>query len=198
LGRIRRTDRLLTIDIAADAFVWFVAVLQILILNVIGTAIFDLSPLSTSFLLLPELLGVALGGLLAGWIAKGDRWYRVLTPAMFALAVSASLVALTPLLPGPLRQAWVVAMLALAGLSGGVMLVPMESFFQTRPRPGQKGTVIAVGNFTGFVGMSLSGVANDVMARLGMYPTTRFVVVGAMALLVALWLRRALRKEDRP
>ncbi len=196
LWHIRRTDRLQTVNIAADSFVWFVAVLQILIINEIGSDVFLIPPGETSFLLMPELLGVGLGGLLAGRIARGDRWYRVLPPAMLALGVAAGLVALMPLLPPGLHKPWVVTMLALAGLAGGLMLVPMESFFQTRPAPAEKGTVIAVGNFAGFVGISLSGVANGAMASLHIPPTARFLAVGALTLLMAGWLWRALQRED--
>ena len=200
LRHIRRTDRLLTTNILADAFVWFIAVWQILIVNKIGAGMFHLTTLQTSFLLLPELLGVGVGGLLAGRVATGDRWYRVLPLAMLVLAAATGLVALTPALPEPGQIPWLVAMLALAGIAGGVMLVPMESFFQTRPAAAQKGAVIAVGNFTAFLGMILSAVANAVMVALALKapPTARFLVVGGLTLLAAGWLWRALAREGAP
>ncbi|MCY2925870.1 MAG: hypothetical protein NT031_10595, partial [Planctomycetota bacterium] len=114
------------------------------------------------------------------------------------LAGATGAVALMPLLPAGLHQPWVVTMLALAGLAGGVMLVPMESFFQTRPAAGEKGAVIAVSNFTAFVGISLSGVANGALGALGIGPTERFLAVGGLTLLAAAWVWQALRKEDRP
>lgn len=197
LWHIRRTDRLLTTNIVADAFVWFIAVLQILIITEVGEAVFKISTAGTSFLLMPELLGVGLGGLLAGRIARGDRWYRVVPLAMLALAAAASLAACMPFLPKACHEVWFVAMLALAGLAGGVMLVPMESFFQTRPASGERGAVIAVSNFTAFVGMSFSGLANIALTALGIAPVQRFFVVGGLTLLAAAWVWRALRKEDR-
>lgn len=197
LWRIYRGDRLLTIIIVGDAFVWFVAVLQILIINKIGQEVLGFTPEGTSYLLLPELIGVGVGGLLAGRIATGDRWYRVLTPSMFMLAVFALLVAATPIVAETWRIPWIVGMLFAAGVAGGVLLIPMESFFQVRPRPERKGAVIAAANFAGFLGMSISGVVNEIMKGAELYPTSRFLVVGGLSVIAGVWLLAALRKEQR-
>jgi len=190
-----RRDRLLATVVAADAFVWFVAVLQILIINQLGKARFGLDEQQTSFLLVPELVGVAIGGLLAGWLATGERWYRVLAPAMGLLAAMTGLLAITPHLPTDAQLPWVVGGLFLAGLAGGVLLIPLESFFQIRPAPEKKGAVIAAANFAGFLGMMVSGVVDLLMQAIHLAPAYRFGVVGALALLVAVWLRKTLRKE---
>ena len=195
LFRMRR-DSLLSIIVTGDAFVWFVAVLQILIVNHMGKETFGLDERQTSYMLAPELLGVVVGGALAGWLAKGERWHRVLVPAMFLLGAFTLLVTALPMLPESMRLTWTVSALMGAGIAGGILLVPMESFFQIRPAPERKGAVIAAANFAAFVGIALAGAADLVLAKL-MAPPARFAVVGVSSLLVGLWLWKALARENR-
>lgn len=192
-----RKDRLLAVIVAGDAFVWFVAVLQILIVNEMGKKTFSLDTQQTSYMLTPELLGVAVGGVLAGWLAKGEKWYRVLPPAMGLLGVFTLLVTAVAFLPGSMGLPWAASALLAAGIAGGVLLIPMESFFQIRPAPKRKGAVIAAGNFAGFLGMALAAVANLVLQKLMPCPPWRFAVVGVLSLIASLWLWRELAREGR-
>jgi len=190
-----RHDRLLAIIVSADAFVWFIAVLQILVINDMGKTLFGLDEQQTSYMLAPELLGVAIGGLLAGFLARGERWHRLLTPGMFGLALFTAVIVLVPWLPEAMRMAWVVTALFFAGMAGGILLIPMESFFQIRPASEEKGAVIAATNFAGFFGIMLAGLADLVLQKL-LDPANRFAVIGGLTLLAAIWLGRALRKQE--
>ncbi len=196
LLRIRR-DRLLWTVLLGDLFVWFVAAWQIQIINQMGVVRFGLNEQQTSYLLTPELIGVGLGGLLAGRLAKGKRWYRVLTPSMVALGLVTVFLSAAPSLPQRNQLPCVVAGLFLAGVAGGVMLIPMEAFFQIRPAPEKKGAVIAATNFAGFLGILLSAPADMLFQHLRIEPILRFGVVGALSLIAAAGLGPALRREAR-
>jgi acyl-[acyl-carrier-protein]-phospholipid O-acyltransferase/long-chain-fatty-acid--[acyl-carrier-protein] ligase len=187
-------DRLLWIVLLADAFIWFVAVLQILIINEMGKARFGLSEKQTSYVVAAELLGVGVGAVLAGKLATGKRWYRLLPAGMTILGVLLIVIALDTLLPAWMQYWAVVGGFTLAGVAGGVLLIPCEAFFQIRPAPEKKGAVIATANFAGFAGMAISGLLYKVSVDSGIAPLHRLGAVGAMALIVAAWLHLTLRK----
>ncbi len=195
LWRTRR-DRLLAVTIAADAYVWFAALLQVLIVNQFGKA-YGLDEQQTSYLLIPELLGVVAGGALARYLASGSRWHRVLLPGMVALAAFTSLLAVLPKLPAPAQLPSAAGLLLCSGVAGGLLLVPLESFFQVRPAARDKGAVISAANFAAFFSMLLAGAADMSMTAAGVDPPWRFGLLGALTLLVALALPWALRGEGR-
>lgn len=187
-----RHDKLLAIIVAADSFVWFVAVLQILIINQLGQSMFGFNEQQTSYLLVTELLGVGAGGLLAGKLAHNGRWRRLLVPAMLALTLATGMVAMSQIIPEAIQLTWVASWLVLAGIAGGVLLVPMESFFQTRPAPKHKGAVIAAANFAGFAGMMLSGAVELGLQASNIAPSHRFGLIAGVCLIAAILLRRGL------
>lgn len=189
-------DRLLWIILLADAFVWFVAVLQILIINEMGKSRFGLTEKQTSYVVAAELLGVGVGAALAGRLATGRRWYRILPGGMVVMGLLLIGIALETLLPSWMQFWAVVGGFALAGVAGGVLLIPCEAFFQIRPAPEKKGAVIATANFTGFAGMAISGLLYDLSVESGVLPLHRLGVLGAAAILTAVWLHVVLRKES--
>jgi acyl-[acyl-carrier-protein]-phospholipid O-acyltransferase/long-chain-fatty-acid--[acyl-carrier-protein] ligase len=197
-----RTDRLLNAVIWVDAFVWFLAVLQILLINQIGMNLLGLGFRQTSGLDVAELAGVAAGGLLCGPLASGGRWFRVLAPAAIVLAAAMGLMGLIPfihpdakLLGVALRTAYAAVLLICAGLAGGVLLVPLESFIQARPPADRKGQFIAAANCAAFSGMMLAGGA-FVLIQMCLSPTAAFAAMGVPTLAVGLWLRRALPRRE--
>jgi acyl-CoA synthetase (AMP-forming)/AMP-acid ligase II/1-acyl-sn-glycerol-3-phosphate acyltransferase/acyl carrier protein len=187
-------DRLLGITIAANAVIWSVASLQILLINAAGMAQFKVGATRTSMLVVAELAGIACGGLFAPRLSRGRRWYQILAPAaacLGGLMVAASLVTA---LPGGARFWTFFAILALMGAAGGMLLVPIESFIQVRPAPERKGAVLSAASFAAFSGMLLSGPFFNLLNR-HMAPTTGFAVAGAVVLAVAVWLARVWRSS---
>jgi acyl-[acyl-carrier-protein]-phospholipid O-acyltransferase/long-chain-fatty-acid--[acyl-carrier-protein] ligase len=196
LAELRRCTRdgLLTLTLFADAVVWFIAVAQMLVINVLGLAVLELGFRRTSYLQVAELGGVAIGGALAGRLARGGRWHRVIVPGFVALAIPLLAMTQVPTFAEPASRAWAAAGLLLAaGIPGGLLLIPLESFFQVRPEPRRRGAVIAAANFTAFVAMALASLAaNGLNAWLD--PYRAFAALGGLSLLTAagmwLWLRR--------
>jgi hypothetical protein len=196
-----RKDRLLTTVIWADAYVWFVAALQILIINRIGISQFQMGETHTSYLVVAELAGVATGGLLCGRLASGGRWFRVLCPAAIVLACAMAAIIAAPTVPStmpdglPARPLYLGAILLIAGIAGGILLVPLESFIQARPSADRKGQIIAAGNFTAFMGIMISGLVFILLDRY-LAPTMAFGTMALPTLLVGLWLFWALSSGD--
>ncbi len=194
LWRLRQ-DRMLAIVIVADAVVWFVAALQVLVINKMGISELHLSESSTSSLVMAELAGLAAGGGLCSFLASGNRWVKLLIPAgLFLLAAAACLAAL-PLLPNGYRMPSLYVLLGVAGAAGGLLLVPLESFIQARPAPDKKGETIAAANFAAFIGIlaaGLSSLALDALPRASM----GFGVVALAMLLMTIWLSVVLPKLE--
>jgi acyl-[acyl-carrier-protein]-phospholipid O-acyltransferase/long-chain-fatty-acid--[acyl-carrier-protein] ligase len=80
-------------------------------------------------------------------------------------------------------------------VAGGLLLVPLESFFQLRPAAEHRGTVIAAANFAAFVGMMVAGLADFGLCE-ALTASQRFGLVGVLSLLVGLWLYRTLPEEE--
>jgi MFS family permease len=183
-----RKDRLLITAIIAEAYFWFAASLQILIINTLGLGQFRLSTSKTGAMSAVELIGVVIGSLLVVRITKRTRWHRVLAPAAALMAVCMLLVMFVPHLPKPVRSLVMVGALGLAGIGGGIFLVPLSSFIQLRPSPDTKGRIIATSYFTVFSSMLISGIVFYLFAIIKIKPTDCFGIEAILTAIVAIWL----------
>lgn len=187
LWRIRK-DRLLATVILVDAFVWFLGSTQLLIINLLGIQQYGLSEGWTGGLALAELVGVAAGGLLGSRIARGRYWYGIVTPAVLALAPVLACVSLVPLLPDALEPGALAGLFCLAGLLGGMILIPCEAFVQVRPSADKKGATIAAANFASMGAILLSGPVHLMLLGRLVEPTTCFAFMGGLTLALGLAL----------
>jgi len=197
-----RQDPLLARAVWADVFIWFIGPLQVMIINTLGKQQFGLDDAQTSYMVLAELGGLAVGGLLAGKIVRTQRWYRALAPASLALAGFLLATAASPLVPAKAswsvvspRMVYVLAMLACSGLAGGIFMVPLESFFQVRPAPQHRGSVLAAVNCAAFLGILAAGIVYLPLNEC-LQPNVTFAVMGGLALLGSAWMRAAFAKGD--
>ena len=189
-------DPLLANVILANACLWFFGSLFVLVINPLGQEQLGCSESRTSGLVVAMLVGIAIGGVAGSRIAKGERWYRVLAPAAFA--IGALMLGMTALPLAPQRAQWPIAfaLLGLTGIAGGMYLIPCESFIQVRAAPERKGAVIAASNFAVFSGIIISGLtANALNAALR--PTACFGVAGALACMTGLALLVMLPRAAR-
>ncbi len=196
LRELRRVfrDRLLGTVVWSAVFIWGLGALQLLLINPLGLGQFHLSKEFTSYLVASQMIGIGLGGLVASRLAKGHDWHRVLVPACLAMGGFLGLLAAVPLLPGGLQVPALFPLLALVGASGGMILIPCESFIQVRPAPERKGAVWASANGIVFAGMVIASLASNVL-NLYLMPTTSFGALGLLAVLFALWLKTQFRGE---
>jgi MFS family permease len=158
-----------------------------------GIRQFGFDEAGTSNLVFAELVGVAAGGLLAGRLADGRRWYRVLTPSMLLLGLLMGAMPLCAAAPESIRFAGLAAMLGAIGVFGGLLLVPLESFIQVRPAAHEKGAVIAAANFAAFSGILLAGIVSVPLNR-ALTGTGGFAGMGAVVLAAAAVVRLAMLK----
>ena len=152
-------DRLLGAVVWSDVFIWSLGALQLLLINPLGLSQFHLSKEFTSYLVAAQMIGIGLGGLLAARWAGGERWHRILAPACLGMALFLGLLAAVPLFPEALQVPALFPLLALVGASGGLILIPCESFIQVRPAPARKGAVWASANGIVFLGIVVASLA---------------------------------------
>lgn len=195
LHRISR-DSLLALIIVVDAFAWFVGSVIIQTVNLLAMKQFGLGEAMAGYMNAAEMAGIAIGGVFAARVARGERWHRVLAPAALLMGALMGLMALVPMLPAGLRLPGVFALLGATGLAGGALLIPCESFIQVRAKPHRKGAVLAAANFIIFTGLVLSGpVANELNERLR--PTSVFGVLAVMSVVLGGVLMLALPGRRR-
>ena len=190
-------DRLLGTVVWADVFIWGLGALQLLLVNPLGLSQFHLSKQLTSGLVASQMIGIGLGGLLAGRWATGERWHRVLAPACGVMALFLGLMAAVPLFPAALQVPLLFPLLALVGASGGLILIPCESFIQVRPAPERKGAVWASANGIVFAGIVVASLLSNLL-NLFLLPTLSFGVLAVAAVGFVLWLKLRFRTEVLP
>jgi acyl-[acyl-carrier-protein]-phospholipid O-acyltransferase / long-chain-fatty-acid--[acyl-carrier-protein] ligase len=179
-----RRDPILAFTVCASVFIWTMGSLQVLLINPLGTLELGLSKSLTSGLIVVQLAGIAVGGLVSPWLARGPRWHRVLAPSGMLMGAAMLAMPATRFLPPVQEIRAIFGLMAVAGFSGGVFLIPVESFIQTRSDPDRRGAILAAANFAVFGGILASGaVSNFLNARWA--PTTDMGIVGAMALVLS-------------
>ena len=186
-------DPLLAFAVAGSVFIWFAGSLQILLINPLGLTQLGLNKSLTSALIVVQMLGIGLGGLASSRLAKGATWHRVLAPACTGMGLSMLAIAVAPRLPAPLVLPAFFLLVGLVGVFGGLFLIPVESFIQTRPDPARRGAVLAAANFAVFGGILLSGPLSNLLNARWL-PSTSFAFVGVLAVLLGLAVMAILRK----
>ncbi len=187
-------DSLLAVSVAANTFFWFIASLEVLVINQLGLSQFALSASATSLLIVSEMVGIVIGGLLSTKLAAGRNWFRVLSPACLIMSLCMLFVTALPYIPDTIRTPLLIATLLTMGAAAGVLMIPLESFIQVRPPADRKGAVIAAANFAAFSGILLSGPTTNLFNWLNIAPTKCFAAMGTTAIIISFWLFLALKK----
>jgi MFS family permease len=197
--RALRDDKLMTLVVALNGFTWFAGTLLVLLISALAITQLGLNKPMAANLVGSELIGLAVGGLLAGRLARGHHWYWLLVPSGVTLGVTLLAVAAVPYLPDGMQLPVLFPLLAVVGMAGGLVLIPCEAFIQTRPRADIKGRVIAAANFVAFFGILLGGPVNNLLKHTvdpTQAATTGFAILGVLDLLVMLWLWFHVAKGD--
>ncbi len=181
-----RADKELFTVLLADAYFYGIAALVVISIANLAA---DLAYSNSMTGLMTALLmtGIALGSLAAGK-HKAEQWRELLVPAASGMAFMMVLLSLSPLLPASspinIQLCWILGCLFCCGFCGGIYSIPLTSFMQVRPEPGEKGKIIGLSNFMSFTAMALSGTAFQLIGLLP--PAFTFFLYGAFTLAVVL------------
>lgn len=198
IRRIHR-DRLLAVIVWTDVWIWTLGSLQMLLLVALGPQELGWTEGKTSCLVFAVLAGTAAGAWLSARLATGPRWHRVLAPAQAVQAFLALPLPFLLPLPPPFRDILLFALMTVLGITGGLIMIPCESFVQVRPAATEKGAVLSAANFLIFCGIILSGVLVFLADTFRLCRPSLFLTGAAIASLpAAALLHRVLKTRQDP
>jgi acyl-[acyl-carrier-protein]-phospholipid O-acyltransferase / long-chain-fatty-acid--[acyl-carrier-protein] ligase len=180
-------DRVLGWAVFGNMYLFFLAALLQTVIVIYGHDVLRADDRHTSYLQAAIAIGIGLGSVAAGYLSGGKIEYGLIPLGAVGMTIFGALL----YLPG--HSLLVVAIqLALLGFSGGLFAVPVNALIQHRPRPEQKGGVIAAANLISWIGILLSSAAYFVFATV-LHQSARVMFLdGAILTLVttaySIWL----------
>ena len=180
-------DRVLGWAVFGNMYLFFLAALLQTVIVIYGHDVLHADDRHTSYLQAAIAIGIGLGSVAAGYLSGGKIEYGLIPLGAVGMTVFGALL----FLPGH-SLAVVATHLALLGFSGGLFAVPVSALIQHRPRPEQKGGVIAAANLISWIGILLASGAYYVFARVLHQSARAMFLDGAILTLVttgyAIWL----------
>ncbi|HVB99244.1 MAG TPA: MFS transporter [Candidatus Dormibacteraeota bacterium] len=184
--RMRR-DRLLGLAVAGNTFFWFLGALILINTALYAADVLRVSDTQTSLLLAAMSIGIGIGSFVAGYLS-GNKIEYGLVP-VGAIGVATMMILLSQRGLSFAQVAWE---LGWTGFFGGFFAVPLSAMIQYRPRPEEKGGIIAAANLFSFVGIALQPVAQYLLIFFGhprppqVFLITGFLTLAATGLALAL------------
>jgi len=179
--------------LASCAF-WLIAGLTIQAVNSLCGTQLQMSNTATSWMVSLISIGIAVGGLLAGWLSRywGDR--RVLRIGMWGVVAGCVLLSITlpdgRLLVG---RGGLPIVLMLLGAAAAMFSIPIQVFLQARPPAELNGRMIAVMNQANFFAIVLSGAVyiglDQLIVAMDWPRSALFAAMAAIFLPVAICYR---------
>ncbi len=149
-----RVDRVLSWAVVGNTYLFFLAGLLQLVIVIYGHDVLHIDDAHTSYLQAAVGIGIGLGSVAAGYLSGGKIEYGLIPLGAVGMTIFGALLYLPTLTPGTSAVD-----LAFLGFFGGLFAVPLGALIQHRPRPEQKGGVIASANLLSFVGIFIAAGA---------------------------------------
>ena len=179
-------DRVLRLAIMGSVCFWTLSSLVGQDILVYAKAVLHLSDAQSGLPLAVLAAGIAGGAVLAGRMSSSKVEYGLIPLGTSGLAISLLLLGfITPALPGTL------AGMALLGVAGGLVVVPINALIQWRAPNGQRGTVIALSNTVIFGGILCGSLSSGFLSHLGLRADGILITAGVVTVILtgwALWL----------
>ncbi len=181
--KIIRADRVLGWAVLGNTYLWFLAALLQFTILVYGHDILHADETHISYIVAALGIGIGLGSLAAGYLSGGKIEYGLIPLGAVGMTLFGALLYFDR--PAEALAGWVQATashtgiplaehvtaflvaivrlripdLWLLGFFGGFFAVPLNALIQHRPRPEEKGGVIAAANLLSFIGVFLAAGA---------------------------------------
>ncbi|MEZ6014082.1 MAG: MFS transporter [Planctomycetota bacterium] len=178
--RAVKGDGLLVAAVFGSAYYYLIGALLLLVVNEYGLHGLGLDKAGTSLLMVPVVLGIAIGAVTAGRVS-GDRIEGGLVP----LGVLGMAVPLFVMGAGPASEGLARGMLFLLGVASGMGSLPIRTLVQVLPKDERRGAVLGFSQTMDFVGILLAGPIFALLQGMGLGGRSMMSAVGVL-LLVAL------------
>jgi acyl-[acyl-carrier-protein]-phospholipid O-acyltransferase/long-chain-fatty-acid--[acyl-carrier-protein] ligase len=176
-------DAVLFWSVIGNTYLWFLAALLQFTIVVYGHDVLHIDDTRISYLQAAVGIGIGLGSVAAGYLSRGKIEMGLIPIGALGMTVFGALLYFSQ--PAESLAGWLSGVafhqgsstatrigalmisavrlripdLSLLGFFGGFFAVPLNAMIQHRPRPEQKGGVIAVANLLSFVGVFLAAGA---------------------------------------
>ena len=160
-----RADKVLAWAVLGNTYLWFLAALLQFTIVVYGHDALHVDDAKISYLQAAVGIGIGIGSFAAGYLSGGKIEYGLIPLGATGMTVFGALL----YSPGHTLPT-AATHLALLGFFGGFFAVPLNALIQHRPRPEQKGGVIAAANLLSFVGVFAAAAAYYLFAT-GLHQT---------------------------
>lgn len=188
-----KKDPLLLLAVCCDSFFYFISLLAVLVINTLGLQQLGLSTSATSILSVSLMVGVCVGSLVAAKITSHEQWTHVLLPGASGMGISLAAAGLLVSSGSSYQFPILLSLLVLAGIFGGLFLIPVTSFIQVRPKADSKGRIIGVDNFLAFTCMLLAGRFFPTLDNRFL-PSQSMLLLGIISMLAGVLIWFALRR----
>jgi acyl-[acyl-carrier-protein]-phospholipid O-acyltransferase / long-chain-fatty-acid--[acyl-carrier-protein] ligase len=180
-------DRTLAWAVFGNMYLFFLAAFLQTVIVIYGHDVLHIDDRHTSYLQAAIAVGIGIGSIAAGYLSGGKIEYGLIPLGAVGMTIFGAML----YLPG--HTLTVVGVhLALLGFFGGLFAVPVNALIQHRPRPEQKGGVIAAANLISWIGILLSSGAYLLFASVLHQSARTMFLDGAILTLVttgyAIWL----------
>jgi acyl-[acyl-carrier-protein]-phospholipid O-acyltransferase / long-chain-fatty-acid--[acyl-carrier-protein] ligase len=181
--KIIYADFVLFWSVMGNTYLWFLAALLQFTIVVYGHDVLHIDDTRTSYLQAAVGIGIGLGSLAAGYLSRGKIEMGLIPIGALGMTIFGALLYFSQ--PAELLAHWLsnaafhqgsaaavkfgnfivsavrlrIPDLSLLGFFGGFFAVPLNALIQHRPRPEQKGGVIAAANLLSFVGIFIAAGA---------------------------------------
>ena len=185
--KLIREDRVLGWAVLGNTYLFFLAALLQFTIIFYGENVLHVDEWHTVYLQAAIAVGIGVGSVLAGYLSGGKIEYGLIPLGAIGMTIFGALLYFHA---GTLSAA--ALQLSLLGVFGGLFAVPVNALIQHRPRPEQKGGVIAAANLVSWIGIALSAGAFYLFTKLMHQTPTDIFLDGAVLTLLttiySIWL----------
>src|SRR6185437_11255018 len=185
--KLIRGDRVLGWAVLGNTYLWFLAALLQFVIVIYGHDTLRLDDWHVGYLQAAVAIGIGLGSFAAGYLSGGKIEYGLIPLGALGMTIFSGL-----LYHFGRTAVGSELLLALLGFFGGFFAVPLNAIIQHRPRPEQKGGVIAAANLLSFVGIFVAAGAYDIFSGVLHQSSRGIFLDGAILTLVttaySIWL----------
>jgi len=178
---IAKDKYLLLAVLGASYFLFVGAFVQ---LNIIGYGIshLGLNKENSTYLFMVVAFGIGIGSFLAGKFSKRNIEFGIVPIGALGISfAAASLFFIHHLLV-------VIMMIFLLGISAGLFIIPLESFIQLKSPAHRRGEILAVSNFSGFIGvLAASALIIFLDQVVHISPATGFLIIAGLNLVLLIF-----------
>ncbi|QDU60792.1 Bifunctional protein Aas [Planctomycetes bacterium Pan216] len=167
-----RSDRILGLAVLGQIYFWSIASLVGQDVIVYAKASLELSDTSSTVTVTLVSLGIGLGSMLAARLSAAKVESGLLPIGATGLSLGLFFMGIV----GPEFFLTLFAM-TFIGISGGLIIVPLNALLQWRSTPDRRGAVIALTNLFVLIGVVGGSVASNVLSGIGL--SAREIFIGA-------------------